>query len=220
MRCIVTAGGTFESLDLVRRLTNASTGQLGSSLAGYLAAQGHEVTLFRSQSAAAAMPSAAVVVEGFGSTTDLASRFLAAATDQRIAIFHAAAVSDFTFGLTYRRLGEDGGGGLRAVCSSKYSTRDGDLLVELRLTPKLLQGLREWYPQALIVGWKFEVEGGREDALEAGRRQLLEARSDLCVVNGPAHGAGYTLLSASGSVELAADVAALLPLLSSKLDPS
>ena len=218
MRCIVTAGGTFESLDLVRRLTNASTGQLGSSLAGYLAAQGHGVTLFRSQSAAAAMPPAAVAVEGFGSTTDLASRFLAAATDDRIAIFHAAAVSDFTVGLTYRRVGEDGGG-LRAVCSSKYSTREGNLLVELRPTPKLLPGLREWYPQALIVGWKFEVEGLREDALAAGRRQLLEAKSDLCVVNGPAHGPGYTILSDSGSAEWAADAAALLQLLSGKLDP-
>lgn len=218
MRCIVTAGGTFESLDLVRRLTNASTGQLGSSLAGYLAAQGHGVTLFRSQSAAAAMPPAAVAVEGFGSTTDLASRFLAAATDDRIAIFHAAAVSDFTVGLTYRRVGEDGGG-LRAVCSSKYSTREGNLLVELRPTPKLLPGLREWYPQALIVGWKFEVEGLREDALAAGRRQLLEAKSDLCVVNGPAHGPGYTILSDSGSAEWAADAAALLQLLSGKVDP-
>ncbi len=218
MRCIVTAGGTFESLDLVRRLTNASTGQLGSSLAGYLAAQGHGVTLFRSQSAAAAMPPAAVVVEGFGSTTDLASRFLAGATDERIAIFHAAAVSDFTVGLTYRRVGVDGSE-LRAVCSSKYSTREGNLLVELRPTPKLLPGLREWYPRALIVGWKFEVEGGRDEALEAGRRQLLEATSDLCVVNGPAHGAGYTILSASGTVEVAADAAELLQLLSGRLDP-
>lgn len=164
------------------------------------------------------MPPAAVAVEGFGSTTDLASRFLAAATDDRIAIFHAAAVSDFTVGLTYRRVGEDGGG-LRAVCSSKYSTREGNLLVELRPTPKLLPGLREWYPQALIVGWKFEVEGLREDALAAGRRQLLEAKSDLCVVNGPAHGPGYTILSDSGSAEWAADAAALLQLLSGKLDP-
>ena len=209
MRCIVTAGGTFESLDLVRRLTNASTGQLGSALAGFLAAQGHEVTLFRSHSAAAAMPPSAVAVEGFGSTTDLASRFLAAATDERIAIFHAAAVSDFTVGLTYRRVGEDASE-LRAVCSSKYSTRDGNLLVELRPTPKLLSGLREWYPRALIVGWKFEVEGGRDEALEAGRRQLLEAKSDLCIVNGPAHGSGYTILGNSGSVEAAADATALL----------
>lgn len=214
----MTAGGTFESLDLVRRLTNASTGQLGSALASFLAAQGHEVTLFRSQSAVAAMPPSAVALKDFGSTTDLASRFLSSATDERIAIFHAAAVSDFTVGLTYRRIGEDGSE-LRAVCSSKYSTRDGNLLVELRPTPKLLPGLREWYPRAFIVGWKFEVEGGRDEALEAGRRQLMEAKSDLCIVNGPAHGSGYTILAKSGSVEAAADTTALLRSLSGKLDP-
>jgi len=217
VRCIVTAGGTFESLDLVRRLTNASTGQLGSSLAGYLAAQGHGVTLFRSLAASAPMPPAAVTVEGFGSTTDLASRFLAGATDERIAIFHAAAVSDFTVGLTYRRVGEDGRD-LRAVCSSKYSTREGNLLVELRPTPKLLPGLREWYPRAMIVGWKFEVEGGRDQSLEAGRRQLSEAKSDLCIVNGPAHGPGYSILNASGEIETAADAAGLIESLSGRLD--
>ncbi len=218
MRCIVTAGGTFESLDLVRRLTNASTGQLGSSLAGHLATQGHGVSLFRSHSASAPMPPAPVRVEGFGSTSDLASRFLASATDDRIAIFHAAAVSDFAVGLIYRRVGEDGTG-LRAVCSSKYATREGNLLVELRPTPKLLPGLREWYPGAMIVGWKFEVEGGRHEALEAGRRQLGEARSDLCVVNGPAHGAGYSILSASGEIECVDDAAGLLNALGRRLDP-
>ncbi|MFN7139090.1 MAG: phosphopantothenoylcysteine decarboxylase, partial [Limisphaerales bacterium] len=46
MKCIVTAGPTYEELDEVRRLTNFSTGKLGSSLANFLVAQGHEVTLF------------------------------------------------------------------------------------------------------------------------------------------------------------------------------
>ena len=42
MQCIVTAGPTFEPLDKVRRLTNFSTGRLGSELANFLAARGHE----------------------------------------------------------------------------------------------------------------------------------------------------------------------------------
>src|SRR6266704_2865552 len=45
MRCVVTAGPTFEPLDAVRRLTNFSTGRLGSELADYLVARGREVPL-------------------------------------------------------------------------------------------------------------------------------------------------------------------------------
>ena len=51
MHCIVTAGPTYEPIDQVRRLTNHSTGQLGTGLAKRLAANGHEVTLLRSRSA-------------------------------------------------------------------------------------------------------------------------------------------------------------------------
>jgi phosphopantothenoylcysteine synthetase/decarboxylase len=45
MNCIVTAGPTYEPLDDVRRLTNFSTGRLGTELANFLAARGHKVIL-------------------------------------------------------------------------------------------------------------------------------------------------------------------------------
>ena len=207
MRCIVTAGGTVESLDQVRRLTNFSTGRLGTELAGLLAVGGHEVTLFRSRSSSAPPAPSPIGVVDFESTADLASRFLEFATDEPIALFHAAAVSDFGVGLVYQRNGD---GSLRAVCSSKYSTRLGNLLVQLRPTPKLLPSLREWYPNAEIFGWKYEVEGTMEDALDAGWRQIKEGRTTGCVVNGPAHGPGFSILRLDGSMVATSDSAGLL----------
>jgi drug/metabolite transporter (DMT)-like permease len=47
MKCIVTAGPTYEELDEVRRMTNFSTGALGSELANYLVDQGRAVELLR-----------------------------------------------------------------------------------------------------------------------------------------------------------------------------
>jgi len=41
MRCIVTAGPTYEPLDKVRRLTNFSSGRLGSELGDFLTDRGH-----------------------------------------------------------------------------------------------------------------------------------------------------------------------------------
>ena len=51
MNCLVTAGPTYEALDEVRRLTNFSTGRLGSELASFLAGHGHHVTLLIGQQA-------------------------------------------------------------------------------------------------------------------------------------------------------------------------
>jgi phosphopantothenoylcysteine synthetase/decarboxylase len=214
MRCLVTAGATHELVDLVRRLTNFSTGRLGTELAVRLADCGHEVLLLRSTAASAPPPPPHVRTVWFTSVMDLAARFLEYADESRLAIFHAAAVSDFVPGLMLER---DPGGGTRAIYSSKFPSRSGTLLLELRPAPKLLSGLREWYPNAWITGWKYEVEGDYEQAVARGRRQLEEARSDLCVVNGPAHGEGFSLVRRDGGVEVAGTTEMLFERLGARL---
>jgi phosphopantothenate---cysteine ligase (CTP) len=74
------------------------------------------------------------------------------------------------------------------------------LLAELRPTPKVIARLRAWFPQALLVGWKYEVMGRRSQALARARRQIMEYRTDACVANGPAYGGGFGLVRAGGVV--------------------
>ena len=71
MKCVVTAGPTFEPLDQVRRLTNFSTGRLGSELATFLSARGHETTLLVGQQASFRGERAASKVETFSTTASL-----------------------------------------------------------------------------------------------------------------------------------------------------
>lgn len=191
MRCIVTAGPTWEPLDRVRRLTNFSTGSLGGDLANALALEGHDVLLFLSEAATWHSPLAAVGVEPFSTTDSLADGLRRLATPGPIAIFHAAAVSDYRPGTVFLR-GADGT--LTPLTAGKVDSRAGSLLVELVATPKVLPQLRDWFPDARITGWKYEVDGTADDALDRGRRQLASARTDACVVNGPACGTGFTLL--------------------------
>jgi len=94
MNCIVTAGPTYESLDNVRRLTNSSTGRLGSELADFLVVRGHQVTLLIGQQATYQGAHHAQKVEVFTTTADLSGRLRTLSRQPVDAVFHAAAVSD------------------------------------------------------------------------------------------------------------------------------
>lgn len=189
LRCLVTAGPTFEPLDEVRRLTNFSTGTLGCNLADFLSARGHSVKLLLGHYATHKKVQGTVDVDVFTTTNDLRNQFekLSGAFD---AIFHAAAVSDFKFGQVFRREGN----ALEPVKSGKLETRGGLLLAELVPTEKILPQLRQWHPKAVIAGWKYEVDGSRDQVLQKARQQLKECKSDACVPNGPAYGLGFGLV--------------------------
>lgn len=206
MNCIVTAGPTCEPLDRVRRLTNFSTGQLGTELANYLSDRGHCVTLLKGHYAVYRGTVRAKEVISFTTTEDLETRLKALAAPAVGALFHAAAVSDFRFGQVFRR---GNAAELEPVHAGKFPTTQTNLLVELIPTSKIIEKLRGWFSAAQIVGWKYEVDGNRDTALNAGREQIQRCRTDACVVNGPAYGAGFGLVAGDGRYSHQADAPAL-----------
>ncbi len=206
MHCIVTAGPTFEPLDKVRRLTNFSTGQLGTELANSLAAVGHEVTLLIGQQATWRGERHVKRVETFTTTTDLSQRLQALASPDVGAVFHAAAVSDFAFGRVWCQPPQGTPTELKAA---KLSSREGTLLAELVPTPKIISRLREWFPNARLVGWKYEVDGDCAAAVRRGEEQLAECHTDVCIVNGSAYGEGFGFVRPGGEWEHLPDAAAL-----------
>lgn len=202
MRCVVTAGPTYERLDDVRRLTNFSTGRLGIELAAFLQAKGHEAILLVGEQATWPGERRASKVQVFTTTQDLLDRFSSLAGSGVGAIFHAAAVSDFTFGKVLERTIS---GELREITEGKVSTRQGTLLAELVPTPKVISRLRGLYPAARIVGWKFEVDGDQTSVLAKARQQIIENRTDACVANGRAYGEGFGVVAVTGECRHAAD---------------
>jgi phosphopantothenoylcysteine decarboxylase/phosphopantothenate--cysteine ligase len=206
MNCLVTAGPTFEPLDSVRRLTNFSTGRLGSDLANFLAARGHDVTLLLGEQATHAGEQKARRVEKFTTTADLRAKLQKLSETGADAVFHAAAVSDFSFGKVWLR---SVAGELTEVTSGKYSTRHGTLVAELVPTPKILGELRGWFPDARITGWKFEVEGSPEGVIQKAEDQLTDCGTDACVANGPAYGSGFGLVTGVEHCTHLKDAAAL-----------
>ena len=192
----ITCGPAFELLDKVRRITNASTGEIGAVLADAFRRAGWDVLCFRSEAATFPPPSG-VEVCSFSTNESLATGLRSLERPPAI-ILHAAALCDFVLESIE---GAEG--------SEKLSSRAGSIRLTLKPAEKILPKIRNWFPDARIIGWKFELDGTRDQAIARAAAQIREARTDACVVNGTAYGPGFGLLAPDGSLQHFPDKSAL-----------
>ena len=203
MKIIITCGPSYEPIDGARRLTNMSTGRLGLTLANALTDAGHEVVCLKGEGATCREPLGGAQLQSFTTNDDLARQLQELSESfPADAVLHAAALCDFKVARVVTASGD-------ASAAQKISTRAGEVTLVLAPTLKVLPKLRQWFPRAVIVGWKYELAGTREDAFAAAWRQLLECHSNACVLNGAAYGAGFAVCEPGGDVRLCADTAAL-----------
>ncbi len=185
MRIIVTTGPSYEPIDEVRRVTNFSTGELGVLLANALARAGGEV--FCLKGTHATCPTTLVNCHSLPFTTndDLREQLGRLAREQDVAaLFHIAALCDYKVSHIQDQHGS-------RQSAAKIESRAGALTLVLEPALKVIAGMRELFPRALLVGWKYELNGTRADALAKAWRQIRENRTDACVVNGRAWGEGF-----------------------------
>jgi phosphopantothenoylcysteine decarboxylase/phosphopantothenate--cysteine ligase len=161
-------------------------------LVNFLAARRHDVTLLIGQQATWRGERNAARVETFTTTDDLRERLRAFAGPEVGAVFHAAAVSDFKFGKVWQRRAD---GTLSELRAGKISTRSDNVLVELIPTAKIISELRSLFPKAILVGWKYEVDGDRGTVIAKAEQQIRENATDACVANGAAYGAGFGVVT-------------------------
>ena len=206
MHIVLTCGPAFFPLDSVRRLTNTSTGRLGAVLSDFFLSRGHAVTCFRGETATFRGLSEGVKLQEFGTNDDLEKGLakLAASGAKVDAILHAAALCDF---------------GVETICDAaghpvqgaKLPSRAEGYTVRLKTLPKVINKLRVLFPDAYLIGWKYEMEGNHDRIASLGRRQIAEARTNLCVLNGPgwSEDGSFGLVGVDGEVEEARDFVAL-----------
>jgi phosphopantothenoylcysteine synthetase/decarboxylase len=186
LRIVVTCGPSYEPIDEVRRITNSSTGKLGALLSEGLAAQGHRVQCLRGDMATWPAPAAPVEVISFSTNDHLLSRLQSLAEPEKVnVVLHAAALADFTV--------------RRDSTARKLCSRSGELMLTLMPATKLISRLRALFPAAKIVGWKYELDGTREDVISRGQSQIANNRTDACILNGAAYGRGFGALLPDGS---------------------
>ena len=189
---VVTCGPASAPIDSVRRITNFSTGEIGSILSQALLKAGWDVLCLRGEGSTFPEPDG-IDVRVF-STNDSLVALIQRLPATPNAIFHAAALCDFQVASI------EGAAGMK-----KIPTRDGALTLHLDPAPKILPRFREWFPRAFIVGWKYELDGDRFAALAKAAAQIRECRTNACVVNGAAYGEGFGILLPDGPLTEVAD---------------
>ena len=178
---VITCGPAHAPIDSVRRITNFATGEIGTLLARELHARGWDTICFRGEGSSSPAPEEGEV-RGFTTNESLAFA-LRELPRQPDAFFHAAALCDFEV--------EEIEG---AEPQNKLSSCCESLVLRLRPAPKILPTLRGLFPAARIVGWKYELDGSRDDAIARARLQISECGTDACVLNGAAYGEGFGLV--------------------------
>ena len=204
MRIIITSGPSYEPIDQVRRISNFSTGELGTLLAESFAEAGHSVTCFRGAGSTFAAPLWPVEVVPFTTNDDLASKLQGIYKREEVEmVFHAAALCDFRV-IDVRNEADD-----TPAKGEKLPSRDGNLRITLQPVPKLIASLRQLFPASILVGWKYELTGTVDEVIAKGRHQMDDCLTDACVLNGAAYGAGFGMVSRGGDQAHLPDKAAL-----------
>ncbi|MDX2226246.1 MAG: phosphopantothenoylcysteine decarboxylase [Verrucomicrobiae bacterium] len=207
----ITTGPGYEPLDQVRRLTNFSTGKLGTGLGNFLADRGYRVICFAGETRTFREPNRAEAVVEFGTGRDLLDRLREwSGKESPRALFHVAALGDFQVADIHDAQG-------RKLEGAKIPSREGELVLRLKPAPKVIPHLRGLFPAARIVGWKYELEGDAARALRHAAEQIAENRTDACVVNGRAYGPGFGLVGAGDGCRHADGPGELYTLLESHL---
>ena len=209
---LITAGPTNEYIDEVMKITNMSTGRLGIELARKYLSEGANVTLITTRSVFRSGlferyqlsendKLKSIPIE---TTEDMYNALESESGNKYDLVIHSSAVGDYKPEFSFRM--EDLAKELEKAIKegkityeellevltnpnskvnddTKISSYEPHLTVKLTLTTKLISHLREWYPNALLVGFKLLENVEKEYLMEVARKLCIKNRMDYIIAN-------------------------------------
>jgi phosphopantothenoylcysteine decarboxylase/phosphopantothenate--cysteine ligase len=195
-RVVVTGGPTVEFIDPVRVITNLSSGKTGLALAREAWRRGAEVSYVYGGSRE---PPGFLRSKRVVTTKEMLDAVLGELKEGGVDVFiSAAAPADFA---------------PASPSADKIPTRKGNLVLELKPTPKILQEVRRRHPQTYLVAFKAETTSSEEELERRARRYLKETGVDMVVANNVLNGMAFgtdsnsvTIVNGNRSVRLGPDL--------------
>ncbi len=173
---LITSGSTRGYLDAIRYITNASTGKLGCEIAIEAMKHGATVTFIHGadslfpviQDQDDIQPSQLKLIE-IETNDDLVKVIREKLRNRKFdAVVHAMAVADYV--------------PARARPNKMPSNKD-EWTLKLVKTAKVIAIIRDIWPEALLVGFKLEVNRTKKDLIKIAGKLLKTSGSDMVVAN-------------------------------------
>lgn len=211
MNILITAGGTAEKIDEVRKISNMATGRLGSLIADtMLHTEDIEVTYLCSEDALTPQSNRAKVLH-ISNVQSLKNALEKLLCEKKYdAVIHSMAISDYTVKysvssdelekyLTDYLLQSSTELGNREQLSfcihqalsgyhilqaeKKISSDIERLYLCLEKTPKLIRLFKQLQPEAVLVGFKLLVDVEEADLLKAAEKLMNDNQCDFVLAN-------------------------------------
>ena len=201
MKVIITAGGTSEYIDSVRKITNSSSGRLGSIIANKFLELNKIDKLFYVCHKGAYLPNVNQKLEIIYVKTveNLQKTLKNLIKSQKIdAIIHSMAVSDYTVGYVTTskniadKLANKSAEQIKNILSQndvainnddKISSNLDDMFIKLVPTPKVISQIKQWDKDIFLVGFKLLSNVTKITLLEVAKKLMRKNSCDAVVAN-------------------------------------
>lgn len=195
-KIVITAGGTSEKIDQVRKITNSSTGKLGMAIANHLLATQEDIMIYYVCSKTSYRPlDKRVQVLEIEGTTDLKKTVEDLLLNQSIDVFiHSMAVSDYMtdYVTTLERIKEsvkkypsldEAFSHIEVLGGNKISSYEDNLVIVLKPTPKIISLIKTLSPSTYLVGFKLLDGVSKEKLIQVAKNLRDKNNCDLVVAN-------------------------------------
>ena len=204
MNIVITAGGTEEPIDSVRKITNMSTGKLGAIIAEeflnewdkenwqdlsndnmiyYICNKKSVIPQYPAH-----MKNHITIIE----TTDTDSVQNAIQDiplKENISMFiHSMAISDYCVQGAYKQ--EIYGDAFPTISnmipidtSSKMKSDNDEIFLKLVKTPKIIDGIKNIFQNASLISFKLMNDVTEEELIQTARNQVKRTKSDVVIAN-------------------------------------
>ena len=200
-KIIITAGGTSEKIDNVRKITNSSSGKLGLTIANKildLKRERIDKIYYIAPKSALKPDDELVELINIVDTNDLKEKVEELLKKEKIDYFiHSMAVSDYTVDfVTNARTIVDNikankdkdlydviVDGSKAIRDTKISSYEDDLFIKLKRTPKIISIIKNLSPETFLVGFKLLDGVTKEELIDVATKLKEKNKCDLVVAN-------------------------------------
>lgn len=205
LNILITAGGTSEYIDAVRKITNSSSGKLGSIIANEFSQKNNINKIFYICTPKSIKPNMSLILQNgidfklyeITTTMELKEVIEDVLKNEKIDYFiHSMAISDYyvdyvsTASLLSKNLKESNNYEetlkkpiYKLDNSSKLSSNEDNLILVLKQTPKIIKMIKEISPNTHLIGFKLLENVKENELIEVGYNLLLKNNCDYVLAN-------------------------------------